>query len=69
LPERRFSSIPRTRPTAAEVPKSVELESRIARLELLLKGVREELAARQRTEAALKAELDHLWARIKLIDA
>jgi uncharacterized coiled-coil protein SlyX len=43
----------------------VELESRIGRLEYLVNGLREELAIRQRREAALQAELDHLWARVR----
>jgi uncharacterized coiled-coil protein SlyX len=43
----------------------LELEARIARLELLVKGLREELAVRQRHEAAIQAQLDHLAARFK----
>jgi uncharacterized coiled-coil protein SlyX len=62
---RRLSTLRGTPATASEVPKSVELEHRIARLEMLVKGLREDLAVRQRKEAAIQAQLDHLTARIK----
>jgi uncharacterized coiled-coil protein SlyX len=68
LPARRRSTARPTRATASDAsdaPKSVELEARIGRLEYLVNGLREELAIRQRREAALQAELDHLWARVK----
>ena len=51
--------------TVSEVPKPVELEHRITRLELLVKELREDLAIRQRTETAIQAQLDHLTARFK----
>ena len=54
------------RGTAAETSKSVELETRIARLESITKSLQEELALRQRREVTMRAELDHLWARIKM---
>jgi len=52
---------------AAETSKSVELETRIARLESITKGLQQELALRQRREVAIQAELDHLLARIKMV--
>ena len=61
----RRSSARSVRETASDAPKSVELESRIGRLEYLVNGMREELALRQRREVAMQAELDHLWARVK----
>jgi hypothetical protein len=66
LTDRRYSTERPSPETAADLPKSVELESRISRLELLTKGLQEEMAIRQRREAAMQAELDHLWARIKI---
>jgi hypothetical protein len=65
LSARRQSTLRRIPATAPEVPKSVELEARIARLELMVKGLREDLAIRQRNESAIQAQLDHLAARIK----
>jgi hypothetical protein len=65
LPARRRSTARPIRATASDAPKSVEPESRIGRLEYLVNGLREELAIRQRREAALQAELDHLWAHVK----
>jgi hypothetical protein len=66
LAERRHSTLRPHLATAAEAPKSVELESRIGRLELIVKGLQEELAIRQRREAAMQAQLDHMWARMKM---
>ena len=63
---RRHSTLRPVRGTAAEISKSVELETRIARLESITKGLQQELALRQRREVAIQAELDHLWARIKM---
>jgi uncharacterized coiled-coil protein SlyX len=52
-----------------EGSKSLELESRIGRLESLVKGLREDIAMRQRREAMLRAEFDHLVERIKGVRA
>jgi hypothetical protein len=65
LAERRHSTVRPIRHTATEVPKSAELESRIGRLEVLVKALQEELAMRQRREVAMQAERDHVWARAK----
>jgi len=67
LAERRDSTVRPARGTAAETSKSVELETRIARLESITKGLQQELALRQRREVAIQAELDHLLARIKMV--
>jgi uncharacterized coiled-coil protein SlyX len=66
LSTRRRSTMPPIRATASEMSKSVELESRIGRLESLVKGLQEELAIRQRREIAMQAQLDHLWDRVKM---
>ena len=67
LAERRDSTVRPARGMAAETSKSVELETRIARLESITKGLQQELALRQRREVAIQAELDHLLARIKMV--
>ena len=46
--------------------KTVELEARIGRLETLVKGLLEEQAVQLRREAAMQAQLDHLWGRLKM---
>jgi hypothetical protein len=68
LSQRRHLSARPARSAASERSKSLELESRIGRLEVLVKGLQEELATRQRHEVAMQAEIDHLWARLKLTD-
>jgi uncharacterized coiled-coil protein SlyX len=45
--------------------KSLELESRISRLELLVQTLQDELAFHERRATALQAQFDHLWARVK----
>jgi hypothetical protein len=51
---------------AALGPKTLELEARIGRLEVLLEGLLEQQAIQHRREMAMQAELDHLWARLKM---
>jgi hypothetical protein len=68
LPRRR-STVKPTRATAAEFPqpKSLELENRVARLEILVKDIR---VAQDRTDkrlSAIQAQLDHLAARIGIV--
>lgn len=46
-----------------QVPKSVELEQRIARLELKLQRAVEELEQTRQRMTALQARLDHYFAR------
>jgi uncharacterized coiled-coil protein SlyX len=68
LSHRRHLTARPARSAASDTSKSIELESRIGRLEVLVKGLQEELAIRQRHEVTMQAELDHLWARLKLLD-
>jgi septal ring factor EnvC (AmiA/AmiB activator) len=51
------------REIAAEAPKTVELETRISRLEDLVRQLREDLAVMKAREVALQAQLDYLIAR------
>ena len=66
---RRRSSTPATRATAREfqLPKTVELEQRIARLEIKLQRTREELDDARQRVAALQAQIDYLSARTGLL--
>jgi len=64
LTPRRLSSVPRVRDTAAEVPKSIELEQRIGRIELKLKELLQQLELQTKRSAAIQAQLDHLSARL-----
>jgi uncharacterized small protein (DUF1192 family) len=69
LRARRRSSTP-VRPTTAselQLPKTVELEQRIARLELKLQRTREELDDARQRMAALQAQIDYLSARAGLL--
>jgi molecular chaperone GrpE (heat shock protein) len=61
----RRRSIPDPRSTARELqlPKTVELEQRIARLEMKLQRACEELEATRQRMAALQARIDHYTAR------
>jgi len=65
LSERRYSTARPTRATAGDGSKSVELESRISRLEALVNELREQLALLQRASVSRQAELDHLSAILK----
>jgi hypothetical protein len=67
LSGRRSSSIHSRRYTAGELPvppKSIELETRIARLELVLTDLRRTMEVLTKRTAALQAELDHLSAKL-----
>lgn len=46
------------------MPKSLELETRVARLELLLLDLNDTVATLTKRQVALQAELDHLLARV-----
>jgi len=67
VPRRQFTGKP-TRSTAAdECPqhyKSVELENRVARLEMLVEDLRLACDEQRRISVALRAQLDHLMARV-----
>jgi len=64
----RNSSVRALRASSADLPapppKSVELEVRISRLEILLADMKAALDVALRQNAALKAQLDHLEARV-----
>ena len=63
---RRRSTLKPTRFTAAECPqpKSLELENRVARLEILMKDMRAAFDALHKRTVALQAQLDHIAARL-----
>jgi hypothetical protein len=66
VPRRQFTGKP-TRSTAFELPqhyKSVELENRVARLEMLVEDLRLTCDEQRRISGALRAQLDHLRARV-----
>ena len=60
----RRSTVSLPRALAREVPKSVELELRLARLELQVKDLTERLDIQTNRSAALQAQVDHLLARL-----
>lgn len=64
----RRSTIGRVRTTAldgpANVPKSLELECRVARVEQLLAHINESLETLMKRSVAMQAYLDHISARI-----
>jgi hypothetical protein len=63
---RRRSSLTPTRATAHEVlqPKSLELENRVARLELVVNDLRGAYDDVKKRLIALQAQLDHIAARL-----
>jgi len=63
VPSKRQTTIRLFRATADEVPKSWELEQRVARLELALRALQASLDLQTKRTIALQAELDHLIAR------
>jgi Tol biopolymer transport system component len=63
LPRRR-SSIRPVRATALEAGKGIELETRVGRLEVLLKDIRAAVDVLNKRTAAVQAHLDHLSARV-----
>ncbi len=69
MASRRRSTLERcTRGTASELaqnaPKSIELELRVARLELAIKEICESVAVLTKRTVAVQAQLDHLDARL-----
>jgi molecular chaperone GrpE (heat shock protein) len=54
---------PRVRAHEIHVPKTVELEQRIARLELKLQRALEDLENTRQRMSALQAQLDHYGAK------
>ena len=63
---RRRSTVKPTRSTAADFPQSnsLELENRVARLEILVKDMRAACDVLNKRTTALQAQLDHIAARI-----
>ena len=54
------------RANADEVPKSWELEQRVARLELQIRDMQSTLNLQAKRTIALQAQLDHLIARLSV---
>jgi uncharacterized coiled-coil protein SlyX len=61
---RRHYTIPRVRGTASEAGKSLELETRVARTELVARELHETLTVLERRMQALQAQLDYIVARL-----
>jgi uncharacterized coiled-coil protein SlyX len=61
---RRHSTLPRNRDAAPDLEKSLELETRIGRVELTLDDLCDRMIVMERRTAAIQAELDHLLARL-----
>ena len=67
MPVKRETTIPTfSRATADEVPKSWELEQRVARLELRIRDMQAALDLQTTRSIALQAQLDHLIARLSI---
>jgi hypothetical protein len=64
---RRRSTLKPVRANANELSKSLELEQRIARVELSSKVLREAIDDLSKRIAALQAQLDHLLAKIRFV--
>jgi hypothetical protein len=54
------------RANADEVPKSWELEQRVARLEIQIRDVQSALNLQAKRTIAMQAQLDHLIARLSV---
>jgi uncharacterized coiled-coil protein SlyX len=61
---RRRSTLPRIAITASDVSKSVELETRVGRVEVTIKQLGETVATIERRMFAIQAQLDHIAARL-----
>ena len=67
MPPKPETAFPTFSPiTADEVPKSWELEQRVARLELRIKDLEAALDLQTKRGIALQAQLDHLLARLSI---
>jgi hypothetical protein len=66
---RRRSTITSTRDIAAELRpvKSLELETRVARLEMLIEQVRDTQNVTSKRLFALQARLDHIASRLGIL--
>jgi hypothetical protein len=61
---RRNSTIRSIRTIAIGIPKSLELEQRVARVELLIQHLQTALDVQAKLTVALQAQLDHIDARL-----
>jgi hypothetical protein len=61
---RRQGTLGPVRASAAEVPKSLELEVRVGRLETRMKHVADAFATIERRVTSIQAQLDHIAARL-----
>jgi hypothetical protein len=61
---RRHSTLPRNRDAAPDLQKSLELESRIGRIEIFLDDLDDRMIVMERRTLAIQAQLDHLLARL-----
>jgi hypothetical protein len=64
---RRRSTLKPVRASASEFSKSLELEQRIARVELSSRILRDAVDDLTKRTAALQAQLDHLLAKIRFV--
>jgi hypothetical protein len=64
LPSRRRSTHPPARATAPEKSKSPALETRVDRLEIILKDVQASVDLVNKRTNAVQAQLDYLVARL-----
>jgi hypothetical protein len=62
--QRRDSTIRSIRTIAIGIPKSLELEQRVARVELLIQHLQNALDLQAKLTIALQAQLDHIDARL-----
>jgi uncharacterized coiled-coil protein SlyX len=65
--DRRRSTLKPVRANTNDLSKSLELEQRIARLELSSRALRETIEALTKKTVALQAQLDHLLAKIRVV--
>ena len=61
---RRQSTLPRHRDAAPDLQKSLELETRIGRVEVALDDLSDRMIVMERRTLAIQAQLDHLLARL-----
>ena len=67
MPSKRQATITSFfRANANEVPKSWELEQRVARLELQIRDMQSTLTVQAKRTISLQAQLDHLIARLSV---
>jgi len=65
--EQRHLTVPRPRTIAADAPKSVELEQRISRLELVIREMQTTLDLRKNRISELERQVDYLASKVRPI--